>query len=622
LKRGEKLELFKEKIIFSERPEIINLEELNPNIKRYKCYMCYEGEANRFLFSKEVLTKMMETVLGQPVLTYYFPEFDKFGGHEGDSVSKNGIAKRTPKPYGIGFADYTQMPKWETYKGKEYLTTTTYLWTHRFSEELSDLDEKIKNKEIYQSMEVELDYYEDNGIKVVTNANCIGLVMIGVTPAFTNSSFEKFTLDENIIKDIENFKNEYENIIKGNQFFISKELLGTESTIQIDKSKESLSDNAWGDEDKSELKKTCLMAKNWKTLCKSVFLKLEEGWGEGKEGSLGYPVMELIDNKVVYNKYGLSSAKGYATKNNETNVLTSLNKIYKHLELDWDAEKDKKKEGEDNKMAKIEFSLNSEQIREILDNSLTCYKYVANWGETNKYWLQAYDETYIYVRDYEEDKCFRITYELTDDNIANINMDTKEGVIRGNFIPVGQEPNSDGLSDNDMDIETMKSKLQEMTEKLSKMQEEMASKDDSIKSKDKELNESFTKISSLETGLLDMKNAMEENKNKIAEYEEMFKKQEEEDKKNKMKDVLTRDEFSMFTDDEKEEFVNKFADKTIEEFENEMYSVFGKRAKDMIKFSKDEGNKNVNFIYTSYFHQKEKKNKDIYEELRNNNNNN
>jgi hypothetical protein len=78
----------------------------------------------------------------------------------------------------------------------------------------------------------------------------------------------------------------------------------------------------------------------------------------------------------------------------------------------------------------------------------------------------------------------------------------------------------------------------------------------------------------------------------------------------------------MFTDDEKEEFVNKFADKTIEEFENEMYSVFGKRAKDMIKFSKDEGNKNVNFIYTSYFQQKEKKNEDIYEELRNNNNNN
>lgn len=125
-----------------------------------------------------------------------------------------------------------------------------------------------------------------------------------------------------------------------NVLFIAKDKLGTKDALTIDKSKDSISTTAWGDVDKSQLKKDCLMAKNYKAVCKSVFLKLEDGWDtDGKETALGYPVMQKSGDKVIYNRYALSSAKAYAEKNNESAVLAKVNAIYKKLGLD-----DQKKE--------------------------------------------------------------------------------------------------------------------------------------------------------------------------------------------------------------------------------------------------------------------------------------
>ena len=44
--------------------------------------------------------------------------------------------------------------------------------------------------------------------------------------------------------------------------------------------------------------------------------------------------MQKVGDKLVYNRNGLASAKAYAEKNNESEVLRKVNSIYKKLKLD------------------------------------------------------------------------------------------------------------------------------------------------------------------------------------------------------------------------------------------------------------------------------------------------
>jgi len=158
---------------------------------------------------------------------------------------------------------------------------------------------------------------------------------------------------ENIIKD--------KTINNENINFISKDLVGSKPTIKINKSKEALSDSSWSDEG---IRKECLLASNYKTLCTAVFQRLEEGWEEGKEGSLGYPVMEKSGDEVHYNRKGLASARAYAVKNNETEITSKLKAIYKKLDLPWDDE-DKKGEGD----SKMSENINTANTEEVITNT-------------------------------------------------------------------------------------------------------------------------------------------------------------------------------------------------------------------------------------------------------------
>lgn len=128
-------------------------------------------------------------------------------------------------------------------------------------------------------------------------------------------------------------KLENEAIIDGVKNF-AKDDIGTKSALEIDKSKEAMSEKPWGEVDKSELRKRVIAAENFKSIADDIFLDLREGWEDGIEGALKYPVMCLEGEKAVYNRGGLASAKAYAEKNGENAILEKLEKIYKHLELD------------------------------------------------------------------------------------------------------------------------------------------------------------------------------------------------------------------------------------------------------------------------------------------------
>ena len=141
----------------------------------------------------------------------------------------------------------------------------------------------------------------------------------------------------------EEIKMENENVVVETKVVedFAKDDIGTKSALEVDKSKDAMSEKPWGEVDKAELRKRVIAADNFKSIADDIFLDLREGWEDGVEGALKYPVMCLEGEKAVYNRGGLASAKAYAEKNGENAILEKLEKIYKHLELDeGEAEKE------------------------------------------------------------------------------------------------------------------------------------------------------------------------------------------------------------------------------------------------------------------------------------------
>lgn len=112
-----------------------------------------------------------------------------------------------------------------------------------------------------------------------------------------------------------------------------KNKMSEEKKYKIDKSKEALSDQPWGEVDKTKLRNDIMGASNKNTLVKDVYMLVEDGWEDAPSEHLKYPVMELKGDTFVYNRDGLSSALGYAKKENVSSVVSKVEKIQRKLGL-------------------------------------------------------------------------------------------------------------------------------------------------------------------------------------------------------------------------------------------------------------------------------------------------
>lgn len=144
----------------------------------------------------------------------------------------------------------------------------------------------------------------------------------------------------------------------------AKEEYGTGETIKVDKSKEAVSDKAWGDVDKTELRHKVLQAKNYKTLVHDVYADVEDGWEDAPSEKLKYPIMLIEGDTAVYSRYGLASALGYAKKENNTSVVNKVEKLYKTIDIN---EKEEKMDGEKELQNKIDKD--NPEIAKIKDDA-------------------------------------------------------------------------------------------------------------------------------------------------------------------------------------------------------------------------------------------------------------
>lgn len=139
--------------------EFVNIQPLNPLISKCEIKVLYTGKnRNRSFISKEVATKMANSLPGTPIVGQYFYQTGDFGDHGEEELVIDDKGLRFIKstvPYGFVATDAKVW--WQNFVDKdgverEYLLTEGYLWTGRYPD-----CKRIIEKGNHQSMELDRD---------------------------------------------------------------------------------------------------------------------------------------------------------------------------------------------------------------------------------------------------------------------------------------------------------------------------------------------------------------------------------------------------------------------------------------------------------------------------------
>ena len=275
-----------------------------------------------------------------------------------------------------------------------------------------------------------------------------------------------------------------------------KDNMAENKSYKVDKSKEAMSEKAWGEVDKTDLRNKIMDAKNKNSLVKSVYMLVEEGWEDAPSDHLKYPVMCFEGDKLVYNRHGLASALAYARQENETAVINKIERIYKKLDIN----KDSQGKEEDVKMNEIEFAavdigdLWGRLWHEIDETRHWEYGIIGIYEEDNK--------KFAILRD-RDMKMYRLDFSLTEDGmtVAEEVVEVKQEFIETDNMKRFAEPENvadyrlpedDDKSDedeSDADDDDKDEQEEDMAEKLAKLEKDIEERDNIIMEKDKELEE-------------------------------------------------------------------------------------------------------------------------------------
>ena len=235
--------------------------------------------------------------------------------------------------------------------GKKWIHIKDALLWYEYNHQLGQLLKKKGNKKV--SVEVEfLDSYMDEGIEKVKSFVFLGVTILGKDPNTMEEYQEgiegaklelsEYTKTEEFVRFKQKMSFAYNkmNVLKkynieipeDKQEFLAKSEWGTGDPIKVDKGKDAVSEDSWGDVSKTELRNTVLKAKNYKTIVKSVYLLVEDGWENSPSSHLKYPVMQYKNGTLVYNAGGLLAAQQYGEKYDEA-VANKAKRIRKKLGL-------------------------------------------------------------------------------------------------------------------------------------------------------------------------------------------------------------------------------------------------------------------------------------------------
>ena len=333
----------------------------------------------------------------------------------------------------------------------------------------------------------------DNDEHEVVSFDAYGSTILGKTvmPSCKDAEISLVRFAE----EANNFYDEYKDKLSVlEQFVKEREQMAEKNNYvshPIDTSKEALYEGEW---DGQKAKQDLAKEKNFKSLAPKVCMKLEEGWEDREVTKLGYPVMMLRDGKWVYSMKGLSSALGYAKKEDETSIINKIEKIYKKLGLETDG-----KEGE-SKMSEIEFAaVNiSDMWGKLWDVLHEKYPGPEGWGSI--YCIddlfEENGQKFAIIRN-AEDEMYRLDFSLTEEGLTVADEITKVEVVIVETDTVKKFAEPDDAEkyhkfeekpveddDDDKDVEMS---ADEMKAEIARLQAEIEQRDNVIMEKDTEL---------------------------------------------------------------------------------------------------------------------------------------
>ena len=302
------------------------------------CFLSTKKNSHELDISEEVLRKDAQSILGNFLVAKL--QYGDATTHLSDEI----IYGYFPKEQEIVFEE-------EEIDGEKIVKAKAFcVISKMYGQEFNDIFSynNLRNTSVEMTVETE----KNNENKVVGfdiyGLTCLGMAVKGSCPD-ANMKMIRFSEEEaNAF-----FNKVHKNSLTALEQFAEsrKKLMAESKSYKIDKSKEAMSNKAWGDIDKTELRNKIMEAKNRSTLVKAVYMLVEDGWEEAPSEHLKYPAMCFEGDTLVYNKGGLASALGYAKKEEETAVVNKINKIYKNLGLDQDGKED------DAKMAEVNFEI-------------------------------------------------------------------------------------------------------------------------------------------------------------------------------------------------------------------------------------------------------------------------
>lgn len=438
--------------------------------------------------SEEVLRECASTVLGK----WMVAKMNWLGTDATTHVPSEHIMGSFPKDQDIEFAE----------DDDGYLRAyATAIISKRYAKDYCKMFDDDNERAVSVEMSVITENGEDINDKVLS-FNIVGVTTLGknVAPSCPESDVTMIRFSQEDADAYFNKMNEHN--LTPLKKFAKERIESMAKTYKIDKSKEAMSDEAWGEVDKTAMRDKIMEASNKATLVKAVYMLVEDGWEEAPSEHLKYPVMELKGDTFVYNRDGLASALGYAKKENETTVVNKIEKIYKKLDLDDN------EGGKEEKMAEIEFS--AVNIGDLWGRVYAAIREHDAWDYCIQGIYEEDNQKFAILIDRDQ-KLYRLDFSLTEegmtasDELAEVKQEFTETDNIKKFAepenveqytkfadPKDEDDESDDKDDEDEDEpkeEPTKMSEDEMMAKIAELEKSVEERDHIIMDKDTELEE-------------------------------------------------------------------------------------------------------------------------------------
>ena len=443
-------------------------------------FLSTKKNSHNLNISEEVLRRDAKSILGN----FLVAKIDGFDA--GSHSPSETIFGYYPKEQEIIFEEYE-----DDVEGKVVTASAYAVVSKLYGRTLTNIFTSVNKRNGSVEMAVDTDNDDENNVAGfnIYGLTCLGMTIKGSCPD-ANMTVVRFSED-----DAESFfKDKTDNFALLKQFAKDRQYNMAESkTYKIDKSKEAMSTDDWSNVDKTAMRNKIMDAANRDILVKSVYLDVREGWQDAPSSGLKYPIMQLKGDTFVYNQNALSAAKGYAEKNNETEVLKKLNSIYKKLDLDGKVD--------DTNMSDVKFDEieGRKAWGEVIDK-------VQEHEGKDVYVDSVEDDHIIYTKD---DVRYRVEADIdVDDDDKTVDVDIKWDTVKKDE----DQKMAEMESQEEVSMDDMKAKVDELTK-------EIENRDNIIMEKDKELEElrafkadieNKEKMSSIDTIMNEVKGCLSE----------------------------------------------------------------------------------------------------------------